>query len=118
MNVATALPAVLELPLVRLFQPRTAGRPETSTPARGEVHRLQAGATLKLVRPLGWVIECEEGSLWMTHDGDPKDILLEAGQRHVCERPSRMLVHAMGDSVLRLVASDRALSLGWMASKR
>lgn len=105
MNLATALPAGLDLPFSRLFQRRNAARRVTPTQARSERQRLRNGATLALARPQGWTIACEEGSLWITYDGDPKDIVLTAGQRHVAERASRMLVHALGDSAFRLDAA-------------
>ena len=103
MNLATVLPARLDLPFSGLLHRRIAALRVTLTPAQGERHRLQKGATLVVARPQGWTLECEQGSLWITHDGDPKDILLAPGQSHVAERSSRMLVHALGDSALRLV---------------
>jgi hypothetical protein len=106
MNLATVLPAGLDLPFSGLFHRRTAAPRAALTPAQGERQRLQKGSTLVVARPQGWTIECEQGSLWITYDGDPKDIVLAPGQSHVAERPSRMLVHALGDSALRLVAAD------------
>jgi hypothetical protein len=50
----------------------------------------------------GW-IECTEGCVWLTHDGDCRDVLLEAGQSHMADRDSRLLIYAMGSSVVRLV---------------
>lgn len=104
MNLAATLPtARLALPFFGLFQRRTTVLSVTLTPAQGERQQLQKGATLAVARPQGCTIECEQGSLWITYDADPEDSLIEAGQHHVARQPSRMLVHALGDSTLRLV---------------
>lgn len=49
----------------------------------------------------GSSIECLAGKLWITHDDDPKVIALEAGQCYIVDRRSKMLVHALSDSVFR-----------------
>jgi hypothetical protein len=43
------------------------------------------------------------GTLWVTHDCDPKDIVLAAGQEYCCDRASRMLVQALEDADLTLL---------------
>lgn len=105
MNLATVLPATFDLSISRLFGGRAAALRSPATPARGAAQSLPKGATLVLRRPLGCTVECERGSLWITFDGEPDDIVLDAGERHVAERRSRMLVHALDDSALRLVAA-------------
>lgn len=51
----------------------------------------------------GGSIECTEGCVWLTHDGDCRDVLLEAGQSHVADRASRLVIYAMAPSAVRLV---------------
>ena len=46
----------------------------------------------------GW-IECTEGCVWLTHDGDCRDVLLAAGQSHMADRDSRLLIYAMASEV-------------------
>ena len=55
-----------------------------------------------MVRPVGHKIECLAGCLWITHDGDPKDIVLRAGESYVPDRHSRLLVQALEDAQLRV----------------
>lgn len=52
------------------------------------------------------VIHCTSGSLWITHDGDPKDIFLSSGERYRAEREDAMHVFAMQDSLLEVEFED------------
>jgi hypothetical protein len=56
---------------------------------------LARGATAWVARPLGRTVRCESGTLWLTFDGEPEDVILEAGATHVCTKASRLSVHAM-----------------------
>lgn len=49
----------------------------------------------------GGTIACIQGCVWLTHDGDCRDIVLEAGQSHVADRDSRLVVHALERSTVR-----------------
>lgn len=51
----------------------------------------------------GGSIECIEGCVWLTHDGDCRDVLLEAGHFHVADRDSRLVIYALASSAIRLV---------------
>jgi hypothetical protein len=57
--------------------------------------RLERGATAWIARPLGRTVRCESGALWLTFDGEPEDVILEAGASHVCTKAGRLSVHAM-----------------------
>ena len=54
------------------------------------------------------VVCCASGSLWITHDGDPKDVIVAAGQyyRVDCDRP--MHVTAMAPCVVEIEFEDEA----------
>lgn len=78
--------------------------PATADHPRG----VRRGTTLTVLHPVGCEIICCEGTLWITHDGDPRDLVLERGQCYVAERGSKMLVHALEDSSLRLTHSSVA----------
>jgi hypothetical protein len=67
---------------------------------------IDKGATLVIERASGASgasVACVSGSLWITHDGDVKDIFIEAGDTYRSDRASRMLVHGLAAS-LALVA--------------
>jgi hypothetical protein len=42
--------------------------------------QLEKNATAWVARPLGRTITCESGTLWLTFDNEPVDVILEAGQ--------------------------------------
>lgn len=67
----------------------------TLAPATSGVHGLGKGATTWIARPLGRTVTCETGTLWLTFDNEPADIILEAGQSHRCDKASRLSIHAL-----------------------
>lgn len=54
--------------------------------------------TLTLTRPEHTQIECFDGCVWVTQDGDLRDVLLEAGQTCLVDQPARVLIHALESS--------------------
>lgn len=66
------------------------------------IQALNKNETLTLSRPQHAQIECFNGCVWVTQDGDPRDILLEAGQTLEVDQPARVLVHALESSQVRL----------------
>ena len=74
----------------------------TSAPAQSVVWELDAGANTWIVQPLGRTITCEAGTLWLTFDNEPQDVILEAGQSHRCAKGSKLLIHALASARLSL----------------
>jgi hypothetical protein len=66
------------------------------------VVELQQGEILPLERARGVRITAVEGTLWVTEEHDPVDVVLEAGESHAVETAGRTLVQAMGRSRLSL----------------
>lgn len=93
----TLRPGTLVTLLARLASPMPAKHVPAMTPLA-----LGRAATRWLRRPRGWVVDCEAGTLWLTHDGEPRDIVLEAGQSHRCDHDGRLAIHALDDARLRL----------------
>lgn len=56
---------------------------------------LVRGATVWINQPRGCTVRCQAGTLWLTFDGEPQDVVLEAGESHRCARASRLGIHAM-----------------------
>lgn len=59
-------------------------------------------AMFKVVDPAGLRIVCREGSLWITLDGDPRDIVLSAGDSFAATEHRRALIYALAPSTLSL----------------
>jgi len=59
---------------------------EISLTARG-IHRIEDGA--------GTLIECLSGVLWITQNGDQRDITLEGGQRFWLDRDGLAIVYGL-----------------------
>lgn len=60
------------------------------TLAKGGIRRVRAA--------LGKRVECVSGSIWITQDGDRRDVLLAPGDAFEFDRPGDALVSALGDS--------------------
>jgi hypothetical protein len=82
-------------------------------PARARITRyysahVQAGRTRELTPPPGRVtLHCRGGEAWITHDGDPKDVLLRENESHTIDRSQRMTLHALrGDCVFEIQVDD------------
>jgi hypothetical protein len=91
------------------FVSRLLGRGSRPGPATEHVTRLLAvhvpgGATRELPRGHGvMTVHCRSGVVWITHDGDPRDVVLQPNQSHRVDRGARLTVHAMqGDCGLEL----------------
>ena len=56
---------------------------------------LSLGQVLGISHALGRVVVCERGCLWLTFDGDPRDVIVRAGQQHRCDRDTRMTIEAL-----------------------
>jgi hypothetical protein len=77
----------------RFWRRRAVPSPRVET---GPSRRLPADRVLRVERPLGQTVRCVEGCVWLTFDGDSRDVVLEAGSEHRCDRNARLLVQAIG----------------------
>ncbi len=64
--------------------------------------RLARGQTLKVTDALGSTVRCAEGSVWITEEDVPRDVVLEAGAAYRLSRSGLALVHALGDATVAL----------------
>jgi hypothetical protein len=64
--------------------------------------RLARGQTLKVIDALGSTICVQQGSVWITEENVPKDVVLEAGHCYRLSRKGLALVHAFGDAAVAL----------------
>ncbi len=73
-------------------------RREVAVPAAPASRPLQRGETEWITRPLGRTITCERGTLWLTFDNEPLDLILEAGQSYRCAHASKLGIHALAEA--------------------
>jgi hypothetical protein len=87
---------------LRLVAPSFA--PTTAKPLAFPVEiSLAQGHSTRLGRIEGRTLSCLAGCLWITHDGDPKDIVVEEGESYRVAREERTIVHALCDGKLMVV---------------
>jgi hypothetical protein len=61
-------------------------------------------------------ILCETGSVWITQDGDPRDVVLGAGEQFMVDRPGQVVVFSLSGATLELRSCIHALAdvkSGW-----
>lgn len=70
-----------------------------STPlARGALHRIEDGR--------GLAVQCLSGRLWLTQEGERRDVVLEPGELAPIERDGLSIVAALRDSSFVLLVAD------------
>ena len=70
--------------------------------------RLQRNQFLRFDHPRGLRLLAEQGALWVTVDGTPEDITLDAGACRIFDGDAAVLVGALhGDAVVSAAASRR-----------
>lgn len=87
----------------RQFVDRTAAQATRSgTRTALQAQTLPERQFIGVLRPLGREVHCDSGSLWLTFDGDSRDVILVAGQAHRCDRDTRLIVQALDEARLRI----------------
>lgn len=65
-----------------------------------EMISVAKGSLLSLGQGNSVEIGCESGAVWITQDNDPRDVVLNAGESFVSDRPGIVLVYALQPTVL------------------
>ena len=63
-------------------------------------------------------IECREGSVWITLDHDPRDIVLEAGESFEHDGRARALLYAFEPSAVALGPAQPLTAAAYPAGQR
>jgi hypothetical protein len=57
------------------------------------------------------MVRCASGSLWITHDGDPKDVILGEDESYRAEREEPMRVSALEPCVVEIEFEDEVVAM-------
>ena len=83
---------------------------------------LAKGQTLKLPEAAGVRVASQSGTVWITQDGDPRDIVLTAGDSVVLERSTPTIVQAFEPALITIAdpkpVRRTARGNGWFARLR
>lgn len=66
---------------------------------RGRLFRVHEGA--------GSTVTARAGAVWITQQGDPRDVVLRPGESFRLARPGLALIEAISDASIALDASER-----------
>jgi hypothetical protein len=64
---------------------------------------LKANQIVKMRGDLGHSIVCERGTMWLTQHGDPRDIILRAGEAFTLDHAGPALIMAVEPGAIRIV---------------
>lgn len=69
--------------------------------------RVRKGHTRMVEAPPGRLtVHCRQGEAWITHDGDPRDVLLHAQESYDPGSRDHMSVHALEDCVMEFEVAE------------
>jgi hypothetical protein len=71
-------------------------------------HRIEAREALALRDGRGSTITCISGTIWLTMEGDTRDVVLKAGESFVVDRRGLAILAAHESSVVDVCAPHRA----------
>lgn len=72
---------------------------------------LAKDSLLRIRKGRGQTVMVIEGLAWVTQDGDPRDIFLEAGESFTLTCPEMTLVQALADTRLLVLAPLRSAQI-------
>ncbi|MCU0921921.1 MAG: DUF2917 domain-containing protein [Burkholderiaceae bacterium] len=67
-------------------------------PVLGRATTLAKGTLQSIADARGVSVQCLQGAIWLTQQGDARDIVLEAGEQATIERNGTSIVFALGDA--------------------
>jgi len=67
---------------------------------------LKTNQVVKVRGGLGHSIACERGTVWVTQDGDPRDVILRAGEAFTLDREGPALVQAFEPGAISIARTE------------
>lgn len=85
---------------------KTLDQASVPTPRRldpaGQILALHASHAAHVNNAQGWTVRALDGSVWITQDGDIRDVVIGAGQSFVLDRHTPALLSAFGKARISL----------------
>ncbi len=75
---------------------------------RPNVQEIARDGILEISQGAGMTLECLAGSVWVTLDGDLRDVILDAGHAFTVASEQRILIQALDCARVRLVQASHA----------
>ena len=66
--------------------------------------QLKASQTLGVREAQGARVVCDQGILWLTQEGDSRDIFLRAGEEWVIELNGLVLIQALDEAAIKILS--------------
>ena len=79
------------------------------TGIRPSVQEIAMDRILEIKQGAGITIECLEGSVWVTLDGNMRDVILDPGRSFNVDRKRRILIQALDAARVRLIQPPHTL---------
>lgn len=76
---------------------------------------LTAGRTVRLRRARGLKVACLRGTVWITQDGDLRDIIVGSGEAFTVDRDGLLLIHAFGAAAIAIEGASSTISTDGLA---
>lgn len=75
----------------------------------GKTVHLRGRQHLRICHADGWTVSALSGAVWLTQDGDIRDIVLQAGDSFVLDRSAPALLSPLGDARLRVTRTPDSM---------
>lgn len=79
---------------------------ERPLPRKDQVFELERSQILRVRNGKGTTVRVVSGAVWVTQDGDARDVVLEAGKDFVLDRSGMAVLAPLSEGRVRLVLGD------------
>ncbi len=77
---------------------------------------LERNKVVKMRGAIGHTVVCHSGSVWVTQDGDARDVILRAGETFTFDRDGPALLQAFEPSAISIVQVEGQIRMAGLAA--
>jgi hypothetical protein len=78
--------------------------------------RLERNKVVKVRGGIGHTVVCHSGSVWVTQDGDARDVILRAGETFTFDRDGPALLQAFEPGAISIVHAEEQTRMARLAA--